>query len=358
MSIEEPRNSAEETPKMGKSQIIGGIVTVAVLGIIFLGILPQFTNYADAWDALQRIETLGLIVLSLGVLVNVLVYVWPYQAALPGLHYWPGFVVRQTSFLISNTVPAGGAIGLGVQYAMLSDYGFGAAPATAAIGITGLWNLAVTLALPWLAIVGVVLTGQTAGAPITAAVVGLIVIIGGIVVLTLILRSEDTARRIGETTDRIINGVVHRFKRDLDINLTKTIIDFRASTVDVIRERWVLVTVTNFGQQLAQFAILALAIYALQDTSWDPVNLVEALAAFSFARLLSFIPITPGGLGTVDAAMIAFLTGFGASSADATAAVLLWRALTFFPQVAIGIITFLIWRRKRSRARAVPPASP
>ena len=56
--------------------------------------------------------------------VNVAVYVWPLQAALPGLGYGPGFVVRQTSFAISNAVPAGGAVGLGVQYGMLDSYGF------------------------------------------------------------------------------------------------------------------------------------------------------------------------------------------------------------------------------------------
>jgi hypothetical protein len=34
--------------------------------------------------------------------VNLAVYVWPLQAALPGLGYGPGFVVRQTSFAISS----------------------------------------------------------------------------------------------------------------------------------------------------------------------------------------------------------------------------------------------------------------
>jgi hypothetical protein len=54
--------------------------------------------------------------------VNLWVYVFPLMAAIPGLKYKPAFVVRQTSFTISNAVPAGGAVGLGVQYAMLASY--------------------------------------------------------------------------------------------------------------------------------------------------------------------------------------------------------------------------------------------
>jgi hypothetical protein len=55
--------------------------------------------------------------------------------ALPGLGYGTGFVVGQTAFAISNAVPAGGAVGLGVQYGMLGSYGFGAAAATSAIAM-------------------------------------------------------------------------------------------------------------------------------------------------------------------------------------------------------------------------------
>jgi hypothetical protein len=50
------------------------------------------------------------------------------------------------------------------------------------------------------------------------------------------------------------------------------------------------------------------------------VTWTEALAAFSFARVASFIPITPGGLGTVDAALTALLTSYGATGSQALAA--------------------------------------
>jgi uncharacterized protein (TIRG00374 family) len=60
--------------------------------------------------------------------------------------------------------------------------------------------------------------------------------------------------------------------------------------------------------------------------------------------------LPPGGLGTADAAITAILVGFGAANNDALAAVMVWRALTYFPQVIIGIGTFLYYRRKQTQA--------
>jgi uncharacterized protein (TIRG00374 family) len=91
-------------------------------------------------------------------------------------------------------------------------------------------------------------------------------------------------------------------------------------------------------------------VFAIQGGASDLVTFVEALVAYAFGRLASFIPVTPGGLGTVDAAITAILVALGAANIDALAAVRVWRALTYFPQVFIGIGTFLFWRRKQSKA--------
>jgi uncharacterized protein (TIRG00374 family) len=280
----------------------------------------------------------------------ILLYVLPYLAALPGLKYKPAFYTRQTSFMISNVIPGGGAWGLAVQYGMLSTYGVGPAPATATIGITSVWNTIVTLTLPVVGLLALTMTGQgnadfaTVTAIATAAVV---VMIGG---LALILRSEDFARKIGRWANKIIHWGDGKTKRDLDFDAVSAIVEFRSSIVDVVADRWILITLANVGQQLAQFSILYLAVVALQGGFDGPVTLFEAFAAFSFGRLATFIPVPPGGLGTTDAIINAMLTSFGMPNNDALAATLVWRAMTYFPQVIIGTITMLLWKRERTKA--------
>jgi len=70
------------------------------------------------------------------------------------------------------------------------------------------------------------------------------------------------------------------------------------------------------------------------------------------AQIGLMIPITPGGLGTVDAAMIAVLTALGVDAGAATAADLVWRAASFVPQIAIGVIALITWSRQGTRALA------
>ena len=171
--------------------------------------------------------------------------------------------------------------------------------------------------------------------------------IGG---LALILRSEDFARKIGRWGNNLIRWGDGKTKRDLDFDAEVLIVEFRSSIVDVVADRWILITLANVGQQLAQFSILYLAVVALQGGFDGPVTLFEAFAAFSFGRLATFIPVPPGGLGTTDAIINAMLTSFGMPNNDALAATLVWRAMTYFPQVIIGVITMLLWRRERSKA--------
>jgi len=355
MTEQESEQAPAEAPRFGRKQVIASILTLLVLILMFVVVLPQLGDYQQAWDAIQSMQTSDLLLLALATVGMIIVYVTPYVAALPGIAFWPAFKVRQTSFMISNVVPAGGAIGLAVQFGMLKSYGVDAAPATAAIGITSVWNTFVTLALPTIAIAALALTGQATLEATGLALLALLAVVVGIVVLALILRSEGVARRIGGWSDAILGWLFGLLKRDAP-DATAGILAFRASIVDVVLDRWVLITVANVGQQLAQYSILYLAVVALQGSWNDPIGPLEALVAFSFGRLATFIPIPPGGIGTTDAIITSILTGFGLDNNTALAATMVWRAMTFFPQVVIGGITLIAFRRDQ-RKRGRDPAT-
>jgi uncharacterized membrane protein YbhN (UPF0104 family) len=87
------------------------------------------------------------------------------------------------------------------------------------------------------------------------------------------------------------------------------------------------------------------------------------LAVFAFARLLSAAPITPGGVGVVELALIGGLYAAGRGSADVpidvfraqvTAATLLFRTLTYGIQIPLGGFTYLVWQRKATWRKAAP----
>jgi uncharacterized protein (TIRG00374 family) len=336
--------------------VISTVVTVVVLLVVFVGIFPKVADYSEAWASIQQMPSAYVVALVAATLVNLAVYVWPMQAALPGLGYGPGFVVRQTSFAISNAVPAGGAVGLGVQYGMLDSYGFGAGAVASAIAIVSVFNVFATLVMPVLGVTALVASGVVEGSYLLLAAIGVLAVGVAVVGFAVVLRSERGARAVGRWADRLVDPLMRRFAHGRSADLTGKILDFRSSIVDVIQTRWAWVTLSTLLLQLTSWAILVLALRGLEaGTGNVTVTWTEALAAFSFARVASFIPITPGGLGTVDAALAALLTGYGATSSQALAADLVWRAATYVPQVLLGALTFLWWRVTAARRRR--PAS-
>ena len=352
MTDDTPQDGVPPKPKFGKSQIIATILTLGILILVFVVILPKFGDYGEAWTAIQNMEAWELGLILLATIAMILIYALPFPAALPGLKYKPAFLTRQTSFMISNIIPAGGAFGLAVQYGMLMSYGYAPAPVTSTIGVTSVWNTFVTLSLPVFALVFLMLTGQSNDQAVTVTLIAAAAVIAMIVVFTLMLRSETFSRKLGQWTDKIVQwgaGLVHK---EVDIDAVDAILDFRTSIVQVVRDRWGLITLANVGQQLAQFSILYLAVVALQGGFNGPISLLEAFAAFAFGRLATFIPIPPGGLGTTDAIITAMLTSFGMTNSDALAATMIWRAMTYFPQVIIGAITLLVWRRGQTKKTA------
>ena len=79
---------------------------------------------------------------------------------------------------------------------------------------------------------------------------------------------------------------------------------------------------------------------------------------FAFARLLTAIPLTPGGVGVVELALIAGLTAAGGEDAPVVAAVLLFRGLTYVLPILLGAIAYVYWRRNRSWRDSAPPLAP
>src|SRR5215211_1041277 len=325
--------------------VVSTAVTVVVLLVVFVGIFPKVADYSEAWSSIQQMSTAYVVALGVATVLNVAVYVWPLQAALPGLGYGPGFVVRQTSFAISNAVPAGGAVGLGVQYGMLDSYGFGAGAAASAIAIVSVFNVFATLVMPVLGVVALLAGGVVEGTYLLLAGIGILAAGAAVVVFAVVRRSEAGARAVGRWGDRLVSPLMRRFAGGRSADLTGKVLDFRSSVVGVMQTRWLLVTLSTLLLQLTSWAILVIALRGLEvGTGEATVTWTEALAAFSFARVASFIPITPGGLGTVDAALASLLTGYGATSSQALAADLVWRAATYVPQVLLGVLTFLWWR--------------
>ncbi|HEX6312122.1 MAG TPA: YbhN family protein, partial [Acidimicrobiia bacterium] len=124
-----------------------------------------------------------------------------------------------------------------------------------------------------------------------------------------------------------------------------TAVRFRHETIDLVRTRWMHLSVTTVVSQLSLYLVLLLALRNL-GVSEDQVGWAEVLAAFAFVRLLSALPITPGGLGVVELGLVASLVAAGGARPQVVAAVLVYRALTYLAPVPLGLVGYVVWRRR------------
>ena len=334
-----------------KKMIIGGIVAIIFLIIIFANIIPRFANYSEVPQYLQSMTTAAIVGLVLVVLWYLFFYGWPFVAATPGLRYKHGFIVNQSAFTVSNGVPAvGGALGLGLQYAQLTSYKTTPTAATAAIGATGVWSVFVTMFLPVTGFVALSAAGDDASSYVNAALLGIGLLAAAIILFALILRSEANARRIGGWTDALVGWVFKRFGKESSLDVTAQVLKLRQDIVGLVTKRWLVITLVQIGVSWSQFAILYAAMVGVSGDAGAP-PLLLVYGCWAIASLGILIPVTPGGVGTVDAAMIGLMTSFGIDSGLATAADLVWRASSFFVQIGVGLICIFYWRWEINRQR-------
>jgi hypothetical protein len=117
-------------------------------------------------------------------------------------------VMTQATTAVANTVPGGSAVGIGMTYGMLGSWGYSRSGTTTAVLVSGVWNSFVKLGLPVLALVLVLLQGGAGGGRVTAALLGIAGLVGAIVVVALMLRSQEQARQFGLLARRIASRVL------------------------------------------------------------------------------------------------------------------------------------------------------
>lgn len=335
-----------------KKSIILGVIGIAVIVVIFWKVIPQIGSYSEAWNDLKSMSGLAIALIVVMVLIYLVAYGFPFMAAAPGLKYWRSQQTNQAAFAISNGVPAGGALGLAVQYGMLTSFKISGTSATAAITAVGLWSSFVTLLFPILGVVVIALFGVSENSYVLTGVIGLAVLVGSILIFVLVMRSEKLATKLGQLGNKLINPLRKRIKSLANLDLVAPITKFRRDMYDLLRRRWAVITAAQIAVSFTQFLILYVALRGIEGWDTAGTSFAAAFAAFSISQIGLMIPITPGGLGTVDAAMIGLLEAFGASDGAATGADIVWRASSFVPQILIGIVALILWYRTAGQTMA------
>ncbi|HSK37301.1 MAG TPA: lysylphosphatidylglycerol synthase transmembrane domain-containing protein [Actinomycetota bacterium] len=324
--------------------ILRTVLSLVLIAAIFYYLLRDI-SLSEVWAAITAMTWGELAGLAVVAAWNLCTYAFVWMTVTPGLSFGRAMVMTQATTAVTNTVPAGSAIGVGMTYAMLGGWGFSRSRTTIAVLVSGVWNAFAKLGIPVLALALVALQGNASATRVTAALVGIAGLIAAVVVFALMLRSERMAEKVGITAGRVVSRLLALIRRPPVQGWEIATVKFRNRTIDLLEHGWLPITATTVASHLSLYLVL---LVCLRDVgvSDAEVNWAEVLAVFAFARLATAIPFTPGGAGVVEAVLITGLAAAGGDKAQVVAAVLVYRALTWALPILVGVFCLLWWRRQ------------
>lgn len=245
---------------------------------------------------------------------------------------------------LSHALPGGAATGGALQIRMLTRAGSPVATTTTALTAVGLLSTATLFVLPLLALpamlFGLAVSSELLRGAILAAVLGAFLLGGGSVLLT----SDRVIRGIGHLFDWVLHKV--RPKRVSPTSMADRLLASRNVVRSSLSASWKVALPASFGNQIFDFLALETSLLAVGAH----VNLILVLLAFVAASALAMIPITPGGLGFVEAGLTGVLALAGVSAEHAVLATLLYRLFSYWLPLPAGLVASILFGRRHPAA--------
>jgi putative heme transporter len=243
---------------------------------------------------------------------------------------------------LSVTVPLAGP-GLATAFAY-QEFGRHQVSRSAAAFTLAVGGVLSTVSLTVILAAGALVSGN-----LLAAILGLLAAAGtmaGIVAALLALRLPAIRQPLKRAAAGAVR-VVQRLRRK-PASPPETVVAAALRELAGLRLRradWVLAVAFAFLNWLADAACLALSIRAAGPS----IPFRYLLLVWSVGLAASSTGLTPGGVGIVEAALIAALTGIGMPATQATVAVMIYRLISLWLVILSGWIIFLIIRSRRTR---------
>ncbi len=321
----------------------------AIVVVTFAVVLPKIADYRDVWDVVTLLSWEWIAILIAATALNLVTFAPPWMITLPGLRFRQSLEMTQAATALSIVAPGGAAVGMAGSWGMLRGWGFPARAVTRAITLTGVWNQLANLVFPIVALFLLKANGGETALLGTAAFVGVAVLGIVVVLLVLVLYSENLAQDVGDAVASFVTWLKGRIRRGPATFSGTSFRKFRSEAVDLLARRWHALTLATLAGSLTVFLLLVLSLRAVGVPASE-VDVIEIFAAWSLVRIIGAIPITPGGFGIVELGLTTALVAFGGANAGVVAAVLIYRFLTVVPTLVFGGLAALTWR---TRSRVV-----
>jgi uncharacterized protein (TIRG00374 family) len=330
-----------------RRKIVVRVVLLAVAGVSIYLLAPSLLQTFSSWPQLREAKPWWF-ALAVGFEAMSYVSLWTLQRIAFRTRSWFAVGTSQLAAgAAGSVVPGGGAAASALQYRLL--VAAGVRPSAVGAGLAASWaaTTATALALPLVAVLAA--AGGTPAPDNLRQVAyigsGAFVVVAGLAAAALAW--DWPLHAAGRAVHRCA-ALVHRGERFAD--LPERLLAQRDAVKAAFAARPVVAVLAAVGRWAFDYLALVCVLAALGARP-EPALVLLAYAA---ASLLGMIPVTPGGLGFVEAGLAGLLTAAGVDVATAAVATLGYRLVSFWLPLPAGGIAYWLARRRNARRPAVP----
>jgi uncharacterized protein (TIRG00374 family) len=241
---------------------------------------------------------------------------------------------------VGRIVPGGAATSSAFSISMLRRAGLEVGQAAAGFAASTSIQYGAALALPLLALPAIVGGAPVDRSLVTSAYLGaavvLLLIVGGVLAFAF----DQPLELAGRALQSLLNTTVRRHNKIAD--LPQKLLAQRDFVRATIGRHWQGAILAAAGTTAFDYLALLCALRAVGAQPRPSLIIV----AYASAKLLALIPLTPGGLGFVDAGLVGTLTLAGVAPQDALLATLAYRLVSYWLPIPAGGVAYIAFRRR------------
>jgi len=323
---------------------------VLVAGITIYLVFPAITEVLASWP---RLSTLDPRWFALAIAAEIAHFICTFALQRLALRTRAWLPVT-TSLLAGNAItlimPGGAAVGAAVQFRMLATSGLDTSSTVGGLASFSLLGVGGLLALPVFALPIVLFGAPVNRGLVNAALLGAAAFVVFAALGAVLLAYDAPLRWAGRVAQRARNWALR--KRPPLTGLDDTLLAQRNEIRAVLGRQWWQALLLSSGRLAFDYLCLLAALRATGSRPRPSVILV----AYAVAGIIGMIPLTPGGLGLVEASLTGLLVLAQVDSSQAVLATLTYRLASYWAPLVAGPIAYgVFWMRYRKH-RAPPQA--
>ncbi len=332
-------DAAQARPLTWKT-VVKPALAVAVAGAAIYLALPGLIAVLGAWPRLSTLNPIWFTVALAAELVSFTSNFAMQRLALRTRGWFAVVTAGLAGNSVTDSLPGGDAAGAAVQFRMLTASGFDTDTAVGGLTAFSLLGVGGLLALPLFA-----LPAMLGGAAVSPGLVHTALLgIAGFVLFAMcgviVLRTDWPLATLGRAAQSLWNWAT-RGRRPV-AGLDERLLAERDAIRTVLGQHWWHAVVLTAGRLGFDYGCL---LAALRATGADPrPSLV--LLAYAAAGIIALFPLTPGGLGLVEASLSGLLILAGVHPGYAVLATLTYRIASYWLPLLAGPPAYLLFRHR------------